>query len=547
MNFFLVLLASVFISLAWLLPIHYRPWVTYTGELYAFFALFMLCAVLIKQKVQLPKISLALLILAVIPFFQFFAGQVFFFSNALMVFAYIFAFWMAIIVGYNLSIGPFSREKTFTYLSFVFLISGALTGLIGFLQWLNLDEVLPGIATLRNARPYANFAQPNNMATFLLMSLLASLYLYETKKVQTKWLVLTTTMMLITLALSQSRTSWVACICVVLYLAYQQFKGYVHIKWYVVTAWVAIFIGFIFLFPAISSYVVQWLGMDIKSVAIARRATGDMSRLAIWQQMVHAVEYKPWFGYGFYQTGSAYTLISEFFQGPVWIRSAHNFILDFILWNGLIIGVPFLAYFGYWAYQLHKHVNSIESVIGILMIGVFVVHALLEFPQNYAYFLLPIGFILGVTQAQQMKQKTIALSAISMRMIYGCSVVLLVLIYRDYDLLVPKLAESMQYEKQPKKIINQDKIYVLSEFNYRIEWTRLNPYSKVSQEQIQNFAHLVLLYPTEYNFVKFAKLLAFNGDEAQAKHQLKMLKILRHKDVSYDSLLQVNEPAKPVH
>jgi hypothetical protein len=31
--------AAACIFLAWLLPIHYRPWATYTGELYAFFCL----------------------------------------------------------------------------------------------------------------------------------------------------------------------------------------------------------------------------------------------------------------------------------------------------------------------------------------------------------------------------------------------------------------------------------------------------------------------------------------------------------------------------
>lgn len=542
MNFLLVLLASIFISLAWLIPVHYRPWVTYTGELYAFFAFFAVLALCLKQKVQLPKISLPLVLLAIIPFIQFFVGKVFFFSNALMAFSYVFAFWMAIVAGFNLSTGQFDREKTFTYLSYIFVISGALTGLIGFLQWLNLDEVLPGITPLRTTtRPYANFAQPNNMATFLLMSLLAGLYLYEKKKIQTKWLVAAASMMLATLALSQSRTSWVACLCIIMYLAYQQFKGYIRIKWYFIATWLAVFVGLIFLFPALSGYLTEVTDTPIKTADLASRATKDLSRLAIWQQMIHAVEYKPWFGYGFYQTGSAYTIISEFFQGPVWIRSAHNFILDFILWNGLIVGVPFLAYFGYWGYQLNKHVNSTESVIGILMIGVFLVHALLEFPQNYAYFLLPVGFILGIVQAQQIKQKTVALSVAFMRSIYACGIVLLVLVYRDYNLLVPKLAESMKYEKEPAKITNQDPIYVLNEFNYRIEWARLNPYSKVSPEQIHNFSNLVLLYPTTYNFTKLAKLLAFNGYEDEARHQLKMLKILRHKDVLYESLLSSSE------
>jgi hypothetical protein len=48
MRFFLFLAASVCIALAWLLPIHYRPWVTYTGELFAFLSLF-------AEKEQLAK------------------------------------------------------------------------------------------------------------------------------------------------------------------------------------------------------------------------------------------------------------------------------------------------------------------------------------------------------------------------------------------------------------------------------------------------------------------------------------------------------------
>src|SRR5690554_7703796 len=82
MKFFLLLLASIFISLAWLLPIHYRPWVTYTGELYAFFALFALAAIFLKEKLIIPKISLPLLALTAIPFIQWACGLLFFFDKA---------------------------------------------------------------------------------------------------------------------------------------------------------------------------------------------------------------------------------------------------------------------------------------------------------------------------------------------------------------------------------------------------------------------------------------------------------------------------------
>ncbi|NNG81152.1 O-antigen ligase family protein [Acinetobacter sp. ANC 5378] len=539
MKFFLLLFAAVFISLAWLLPIHYRPWVTYTGELFAFLSLFALATIYLKDKIKLPVISLPLLLLATIPLIQYFSGELFFFDKALICTLFVFGFWLSIVIGYNLPVKKIDREDVFMGLSYVFLMAGTATGIIAICQWLTLDAYIPGMVDMKRAvRPYANFAQPNNMATFLLMSLLACLYLYEKKKVHTKWLIPAVFMMLMSLALSQSRTSWVACICIIVYLAYQQFKGYISIKWYYLTAWLAIFIGLVLVLPVIGSYLTQLLDMQIKSVDIARRATGDMSRLAIWQQMLHAIMDRPWFGYGWNQTSVAYTLVSDHFQGPVWVRSAHNFILDFILWNGLIIGMPFLAYFGYWGYQLNKHVNSVESVIGILMIGAVLIHSMLEFPQYYAYFLLPVGFIIGLVQSQQANIKTITLSPNYMRVGYAVSLLLLILIVRDYSVMVPKLNQSMRYEQMPEKITNQDQIYLLEEFDRRIEWIRMNPYTKVNPQELEDIKEIVLNYPTKYDLIKYAKVLAFNGYEQEAKHQLWLLKTLRKVDLDYASLAQ---------
>ena len=540
MKFLLLLLASVFISLAWLLPIHYRPWVTYTGELFAFLSLFTLAAIYLKDKIKLPVISLPLLILAVIPLVQYGAGELFFFDKALICTLFVLGFWLSMVVGYNLSSDKAGRTSIFTGLSYVFLMVGTATGVIAICQWTNLDAHLPGMINIQgNTRPYANFAQPNNMATFLMMSLLACLYLYEKKNLQTKWLVVCGLLILMGVALSQSRTSWVACLCILVYLAYQQYRGFIRLKWYWIISWLGLFVGLIIVAPILSQLLAQVTDAHIvQSREVVQRATGDMSRLAIWQQMLHAIADRPRFGYGWNQTSVAYTLVSDHFQGPVWIRSAHNFILDFILWNGLIIGLPFLAYFGYWGYQLNKRVNSVESVIGILMVGAVLIHAMLEFPQYYAYFLLPVGFIIGLVQSQQADTKILTLSPNYMRVAYGLFFLLLILIVRDYAVMVPKLNQTLRYEKTPEKITNQDQVYLLEEFNRRIDWIRMNPYSKVSAQQLEEIREMVLNYPTTYDLYKYAKILAFNGYEQEAKHQLWLLKKLRKVDLDYASLAQ---------
>src|SRR5690606_29511991 len=105
MKFTLALIAAILISLAWLMPIHYRPWVTYTGELYAFFALFALAAIFLKEKIKLPVIGLPLVLLTCVPLVQFVLGHVFFASTTMMTSIFVLSFWLASGLGYNLSIG----------------------------------------------------------------------------------------------------------------------------------------------------------------------------------------------------------------------------------------------------------------------------------------------------------------------------------------------------------------------------------------------------------------------------------------------------------
>lgn len=538
MKFFLLLLASVFIALAWLLPIHYRPWVTYTGELFAFLSLFALAALYLKDKIKLPIISLPLLFLAGVPLVQYFFGVLFFFDKALLSSLFVLGFWFSMVTGYNLSIEPIKRKQVFTGFSGVLLLTGTATAMIAICQWLTLDAYIPGMVNMQHAvRPYANFAQPNNMATFLVMSLMAGLYLYETQKLKTWVLSLCAIVIIFAIALSQSRTSWVACLSILLYGAYQQYKGFIRLKWFYSLAWLGLFIAFILLLPLATQLIAQLTDANIAQTKdVIARATGDMSRLAIWEQMLHAIADRPWFGYGWNQTSVAYTLVSDHAQGPVWIRSAHNFIIDFILWNGLLVGLPFLAYFGYWGYQLNKQVNSVESVIGILMLGVVLVHGMLEFPLFYAYFLLPMGFVLGVVQSQNTTIRSITLSPRYLQVSFILGVLLLALIYRDYEVMVPKLNQSVRYEHRPEKITNQDKIYLLEEFNRRIAWIRMNPYNTVSDQELAQIRELVLNYPTRYDLIKYAKVLAFNSQEKEARHQLWLLKKLHKVDLDYASL-----------
>lgn len=341
-------------------------------------------------------------------------------------------------------------------------------------------------------------------------------------------------------ALSQSRTAWVAAIAIMLYLVFYQYKGIIRLKWYYSTAWFVFFIACIGAFPLLSQLAAQAMDTDVvQSRDVVSRATGDMSRLAIWQQMLAAIQAQPWWGYGWYQTSVAFVSITDTVQGPVWIRSAHNFIIDFLIWNGLIIGLPFLAYFGYLGFQLQRWVNTPESVIGILMIGAFVTHAMFEFPQHYAYFLLPVGFIMGTVLAQRADvAKQLIMPSWLIKAIFAVGVILITVIYRDYDTAVPKLGQSIRYEQQPEKITNEKPIFLLTEFNHRIDWIRVNPYTKMSQNEIHEYEKLVVSYPTKYNLLKYIRLLAYNGYIKEAHHQLWRLNTIQKTELNYAEIIK---------
>ncbi len=136
-------------------------------------------------------------------------GLVFDFSTALLSSLYLLGFWFMVVAGYNLSLDQQKRDQIFTGFSLLLIIVSIATSFIAICQWLNIESHFVHMLHLIGNRPYGNFGQPNNMATFLIMGLLGCLFLYEKNKA-TVWLLFPSALIILfTIALSQSRTSWV--------------------------------------------------------------------------------------------------------------------------------------------------------------------------------------------------------------------------------------------------------------------------------------------------------------------------------------------------
>ncbi|MEQ1342696.1 PglL family O-oligosaccharyltransferase [Acinetobacter seifertii] len=540
MQVFFLFLAAILLGFAWLSPFHYNPWVMFSSEMSTFAAGLSVLAALFHQNIKIPRAQLLLLPFILIPVVQWALGLVFDFSTALLSSLYFLGFWFMVVAGYNLSLEPQQRDEIFIGFSFLTVIVSVATSVIAICQWLNVDTHFAHMLHLIGNRPYGNFGQPNNMATFLIIGLLGCLYLYEKNKASV-WLLLPSALtILFAVVLSQSRTSWIVLPFLLIYWAVKQFNKPKRFGLFQGLLWCA---GFFFMaglvLPFLTSLIETWSHTDItQASSLAERASSGYLRFNIWTQMLLAVQQHPWLGYGWNQTSVAQMSAYALFPTGEWTTSAHNVLLDLIIWNGIPIGTVMIAYFVCWLFWLNQQAKETISIIAIMMVCTVLIHAMLEFPQRYAYFLLTCGFLLGVIQAQTPILKGVVLSKKLLRLVWGIGLVLIIAIWRDYNVYVMN-SNLLFKNKQPNaEFMGSDRIFVLTQFDQRLKWIALNPNVTLSEAELVQWGNFVKNKATPYNLRKYAQLLAYNGKVDQAEQQIFILQHLYGQHTTLSELLK---------
>ncbi|MFW6574012.1 Wzy polymerase domain-containing protein [Acinetobacter baumannii] len=540
MQVFFLFLAAILLGFAWLSPFHYSPWVMFSSEVSTFGAGLCVLVALIQQNIKIPRAQLLLLPFTLIPIVQWGCGLVFDLSTALLSTFYLLGFWFVVLAGYNLSLDQKKRDQIFSGFSLLVIITSLFTSLIAIFQWLNIESHLIYTLHLIGNRPYGNFGQPNNMATFLIIGLLGCLYLYEKNKV-TVWLLLPSALIILfTIALSQSRTSWIVFPFLFIYWILKQFGKQKRFRFVQGLLWcLAFFLIAGLILPYITQFIEFSTNTEITETSsfVARAGSGH-ERIGMWIQILHAIAQQPWLGYGWSQTSVAVVDSIQYGTVHVWFNSAHNVLLDIIIWNGIPIGIVIIAYFACWFVWLNQQAKETISIIAIMMVCTVLIHAMLEFPQRYAYFLLTCGFLLGIIQAQTPILKGIVLNKQVLRLIWGVSLILLLAIWRDYNVYVTN-SNLLFKNKQPNaEVLGSNQIFVLTQFEQRLKWIEMKPETTLSDADLAVWGNFVKNKATPYNLRKYAQLLAYNGKVEQAEQQIFILQHLYRQQITLAELLK---------
>lgn len=367
MKFFLSIII-LFVCLGFISPDHFYPWTTYDAEKNIFYAciLIYICFFYLhKTAIEIDRniIFLILLFLVSISTINFYTFK----QNFYIFNLYLINLIVLSIILINID---YKKIKFLDFLLISIFISGCLSSVFSIYQWLNFENGSFWLYESIGPRFSANLAQPNHLSTLLLLALLSCVYFFN--KVKSILILFFIPILLFSLVLTQSRSAWLALICIIIM---------VFFKWKLISRSIKIIL---FTLAPIYFWFAGLISKTDEKIDIVDRAGGSFERLAIWQDFFNIFPHLGIFGVGWKNVEYYQFQYGSNFSG--YLSSYHNIFLDLIVIFGVLGGV-FFSYLFFKLLVVFFRLNTTTDFIVFLMLFVLINHSLLEFPLFYSYFL----------------------------------------------------------------------------------------------------------------------------------------------------------------
>lgn len=530
------------LALGWLLPNHYLPWTTFHMDAWMAAVLLLACAAVIVRTgrpVRWPGIAVLTAVLVIVPLLQYGFGLVTMSGTAWISTAYLMGFLLVLLSGAQWEAASPGQlaDGLFLAIGVAALVSVGLQ----LHQWFELELLDVWAIGNTSGRPFANLGQPNDLGTLLLWGLLATAWGFVRQRMGVWTALLIAFYLLFGLALTQSRTAWIAVVMLVFASwAWRRFGS--DRRW----PWLVTGLGLYF---AVCVTSVGWLGRTLllasssNAVDIVRLA-GEM-RPMIWSMFMDAALQHPFFGYGWNQVGLAQLAVAPDHR-PLHIVAfhSHNLFLDLVLWCGIPVGLFVSIYLVRWLWQRLGAVRRAEDALLVLFLLVIFNHAMLELPLHHAYFLLPVGLVMGALNERLNVRPVFAVGRWSLFVVWFFSAALLAVIIRDY-LRVESSYLALRFEwanvKTETRGVPPD-VLLLDQLSEFIRFARFDPGSGMSADDLDWMRNVTSTYPNTGAIYKFATALALNQqpDEAQLWLQ-RMCKIVPESECAAVRLVWANK------
>lgn len=513
--------AAFLLSLAWLLPNHAQPWLSFHGDAWSATVLATIALFVFLQSrstVDWHGLPVLTAVLLAVPALQFAFGLINHFGVVWINMAYLMGFLVALLVGASWEkVTPLQcADMLFAAVALAAVASVGLQ----LHQWLGLEAIGPWILNSSGSRHYANMAQPNQLASLLMLGVLASAWAYLRRWIGPLTATGVAAFLLFGVALTESRTGWLNALLIVgALIAWRQLARAGRVFW--------VAIGLItYYFLCVLALPLLNEALGASGVPVEYRGVSDNARLSIWTMFIKAVALRPWLGFGWGQLGQAqFLLLDQQLSLGGSLLQAHNLVLDLVLWNGAPVGLAVAALLAWWAWRAIHKVSDMHQLLMLLFLVVLFTHAMLEFPLQYAYFLLPAGLIMGALNA-----------SLDLRVVFNSSrwlaVCLLIAVMgvlsitiRDY-FRVETSFYGLRFEQRkiPTPIPSTPPdVLALTQWRDFIFFARLDPSQVHTAQDIEWAGKLVRTTPSAHGMYKLAAMFAHAGQPDDAQHWLRSL------------------------
>ena len=256
-----------------------------------------------------------------------------------------------------------------------------------------------------NGRLYGNLAQPNHLNSYLAWALAGVLYLRERSTLGRYGAILLAVLVMLGMVATGSRTApvQVALIGLVfglvwwrraappgLSLRQQQRRRAVALP-------VALLLGYFALYTLLSWLDRTYWHLGVGEHDMARLTTEGLSgRWQLYRYGWRMFLQTPWLGGGWGSfPGWQYANLEHLGTVEASV-SAHDIVLDLLAQTGVLGCGLFLIGLATWAVRARVWALDGRRAFWLCMLGTVLLHALVEYPLNYTYFMFPAAFALGV-------------------------------------------------------------------------------------------------------------------------------------------------------
>lgn len=520
-------LGLIGLCIAWLLPGHYFPWTSFQQDVIAAGGAGLVCLAAVvtgrEWPVRLPAIAGIALLMALVPLGQFALGFLPFRLDAALPSAYLIAFAMAVVAG--LQLAKASERFIFSLCCAMGVAAVASVG-IGLIQWLQIGPYGFIEAVSVDERVSGNLRQPNQLASLFGLAIAATLWAFETHRIRAWIAGLAGATFGFGIVMTQSRAGWLFMVLIVLFWALYRKRVPLRMTGPALATSVASFVGAVLAWGPLN----VWLQSGVRVESLAGRVQPGY-RLQHWHTLWDALMQAPWFGYGWLQVPRAQQAAALDHPATFeFLSSSHNQLLDLLLWNGLPIGLLMIATLTWWAWSRLRACNTANGWAMLLALSFLFAHSLVEFPLQYAYFLLPAGMMIGVIEAGMPRTAGQPGGLRIGRLPYLGALLamsaVLTLIVSEYAKLEESVRRVRLAEVGYVQPGGEPKVPDIELLDWQREYVRLfltEPREEMSPAELQWMSDITTRYPSPTALMRLARSQALNGQPANAERSLKIL------------------------